>query len=159
MTDDELNAIEQCYLASSPGEWTYEASVGECILTHHEACPRGLETPDDRCPECEDWEIYSPAGIDGTITVSCDDYPVSYTDADMKFCVEAHQSFPALIAEIRRLRGENEKLSSILECGEAHQEFFRAWTALDTEEEKARLCSRRGMVSIRRASGQASGSY
>jgi len=117
MTDNnldlDLDAIEQEHAATSPGEWTLQESEGECMLMHHEACPRGLEECDDRCPECDDWETWSPAGIDGTRTVNCGDYD-SYTDADMRFCVHAHQYVPALIAEVRWLRTANAELRGLV---------------------------------------------
>lgn len=105
MTDEELNAIEAEHVASSPGVWVAEDGEGECGLTHYAACPRGLESPDELCPECEDWVPWATPGLRGVKTIDCGEY-FAYTIADMRFCAHAHQYVPGMIAEIRQLHAD-----------------------------------------------------
>jgi hypothetical protein len=111
----DLDAIEQEHLATSPGMWTLVPSEGSCGMWSKDDCPRGYETEDghqEECKGCEHWEYEAGPWIKGAVAVDCGDYE-GYTDADMRFCVHAHQYVPALIAEVRGLRAANATLREL----------------------------------------------
>ena len=134
MADDELDldAIEQEHAVTAQGEWTLVLSQGECGLYYNmNKCPRGFIGPseyDDKCMDCKEWIYSDGAFIDGATLIDCGDYD-GYIDADMRFCVHAHQYVPMLIAEIRRLRATLTDAVELIEESQNYisEYFYEKW--------------------------------
>lgn len=85
MSDDELNAIEARANAATPGPWEAD---GADVTTRYTSHSKGLVR----------WQV------------------ASYVDPrDLDFIVHAREDVPALVAEVRRLRGIEQEMEDLIE--------------------------------------------
>lgn len=83
MTDDELNRLEALASAATPGPWRYEDSYDPCVIT-------------------ESGQYIAQTSYDQQSVSRGDrDYHVA-----AHFIAASRDAVPALIAEVRRLRGD-----------------------------------------------------
>lgn len=96
----DLNAIRERCDKATRGPWEATPSEGDC--NRRSKCPKGLIYCDDKCPECDDWVIYTGAWMDGPNYIDCGDYSY-FTDEDANFIAHARTDIPALLDYIEKL--------------------------------------------------------
>jgi hypothetical protein len=90
----DLKDLTEKYSKATAGEWGYRPSRGDCGRVN--GCVRNLHYCDEKCPECEHWEVFEGAWPTGPEAVECGDYTY-FTDADAAFIALAHNAMPELL--------------------------------------------------------------
>lgn len=117
MTNEQLSQIEQRASAASPGPWTVTTAETDCgrACTPNGCCGHdsGLsENIDGPSPDLgySDRDVFEHA-------IGENDKLKPHWDEDFEFIAHARQDIPDLIAEVRRLRGLNNRLASMVKIG------------------------------------------
>lgn len=111
ITDDELNRLEALDKAATPGPWMFEREEnGYAMVTARGAI--AME-PVDWSELSGFWAAYGLADSE-----SWSRYGGTNLEADFRFMAEARTAFPALIAEVRRLRRAGLRLAWCAVCEE-----------------------------------------
>jgi len=112
MTQEDLGAIEAREAAATPGPWDYDQAHGECENT--ETCPNGIERDKrgsaDECEDCGHWYLEDSASLSGP-TYLGDHEDEGFCTKDAEFIAHARADVPALIAEVKRMNAEVERLT------------------------------------------------
>jgi hypothetical protein len=124
---DPKKVLEICKKAT-PGPWVPALSEGDCGVSP-EQCPRKLLYCDDDCPQCEHWEIYQGAWVEGPEYIDCGDYSY-FTDDDARFVALAHEALPYWIERCRHLEAVAEAAINLLDSHKRMRNGF----PLDFEE-------------------------
>lgn len=112
----DLDAIRARADAASPGPWNarpHEHLVASCrcLYCHEPTVGWWLDTTS--ALYCGDFVAKRWAAgernEDGSELQSCDEGPL-LPDADIEFAIHAREDVPALLAEVERLRAENQQL-------------------------------------------------
>ena len=89
MTEEDLARLEALHRESTEGTWVYRPEVDHWDSEHGEV-----------------GEVVVVGEYGDTVMSNQPYYPHDVSPADMRFCAEAHEAIPALIAELRRLKAE-----------------------------------------------------